>query len=57
MEILATIVLIVVVIGFAMFVFSRVAGDFLHRTGERGRDSTADEWYPRFDDSRRRRRG
>jgi hypothetical protein len=54
MEIVATIVLIVVVIGFAMFVFSRVSGEFLHRTGERGKQSTADQWYDRFDDSRRK---
>jgi len=53
MEIVVTVLVIVAVLGFAMFVFSRIAGGFLHRTGERGKQSTAEQWYGRFDDSQR----
>jgi hypothetical protein len=51
-EIVVTVVVIVVVLGSALWVFSRVSGVWLNRTG--GRNQTADQWYGRYDDSKRK---
>jgi hypothetical protein len=51
-QIVVTVVVIVVVLGFALWVFSRVSGAWLNRTG--GRNQTADQWYRRYDDSGRK---
>ena len=52
MEIVVTVLVLVVVLGFALWVFSRVAGAWLHRGDVH--ENTAEQWYGRFDDSKRR---
>jgi hypothetical protein len=53
-EIIATILLIVVVFGFGLWVFSKIAGGWLRGSDERRKSMTAEQLYGRFDDSKRR---